>query len=497
MLHTRQAGVLLHPTSLPSPFGNGDIGPAAEYFIDFLHAAGCSVWQLLPLGPTGFGESPYSALSSFAGNPRLISPERLVEYGLLTPGDLPNPLPATGRVDFPLADRLRQPLLQLAVDRFLSQGGDRNGDFLDFCARHSWLNEWSHYNACKDAFGGSPWYRWPEGLRQHRTPDSGLPAALLKEVRREEVRQYLFYRQWDQLRRYANERGISILGDLPIFAAGDSADVWGNQHLFHLGPDGLPSLQAGVPPDYFSPTGQCWGNPLYRWDEHEKEGFRFWTERLRHQLLLVDAVRIDHFRGFAACWGIPGDADTATVGEWLPSPGDAFFSKAQKVLGTLPLIAEDLGIITPDVENLRDRFNLPGMKILQFAFDSDADNPYLPHNLTANSVLYTGTHDNNTTAGWWDELPPQVRGKVERYLGTRITDPAWQLLRAGCATVSRLVIVPMQDLLKLDAEARMNIPGTPSGNWGWQLHPDWLAPDLQTNLRTLLELYGRSRPRQA
>ena len=491
----RASGILLHITSLPGPYGIGDLGPAARRFADFLHEAGCSVWQVLPLGPTGFGDSPYATFSAFAGNPYLISPDDLLVEGLLTEADLADrPAFPAGRVDYGAVIPYKLRLLDRAYERFRSGvRPDLEADFAAFRrAEASWLDDFALFMALKEAHQGAPWNAWPEPLR--RRDPAALEQArrdLAEAVEKQAFRQFLFFRQWHGLREYAHARGVYFMGDVPIFVAYDSADVWAHPELFYLDERGNPTVVAGVPPDYFSPTGQRWGNPLYRWEVHREQGYAWWLARLRQVNRMVDLIRLDHFRGFAGYWEVPAEEPTAVNGRWRPGPGEDFFRTVFRELGDIPLIAEDLGEITPDVIALRDAFGLPGMKILVFAFDSGPDNPFLPHHYTPNFVVYTGTHDNDTAVGWWQRAGEEERDFCRRYLHTDGQDIAWDLIRAAWASVAVLAIAPMQDLLRLDNRARMNYPGREGGNWAWRMTADALNDDLRQALRELNHLYSR------
>lgn len=494
MKSKRAAGILLHPTSLPGPYGVGDLGDEALRFIDFLVAARQGVWQVLPLGPTGYGDSPYSAFSAFAGNPLLISPERLVAVGDALPEEIAccTPCPE-GQADYGFASAFKSRLIQAAARRFAQSGSpQRRTAFAAFCAEQSgWLEDYALFRALRARFGHRRWAEWPVAVRD-REP-AALAAAgveLAEALHVERYTQFVFYEQWFLLKGYAQERGVRLFGDLPIFVADDSADVWAHRELFCVDSQGQPRKVAGVPPDYFSATGQRWGNPLYDWDQHMAGGFRWWIDRLRHNFALCDLVRIDHFRGFDACWAIPAAEPTAVNGRWEKAPGVELFQAAAAALGHLPVVAEDLGIITPEVEALRDRFGFPGMKILHFAFGSGADNPYLPHNYGHDCVVYTGTHDNDTTAGWWEKLSDNDRRAVMHYLGSEAVAPCRDLVRLAAASVARLCVVPLQDALELGSEARFNTPGAPHGNWGWRLaSPAPLA--AAQFLAELAETYGR------
>ncbi len=496
MPSSRACGLLLHPTSLPGPFGIGALGSEAFAFVDFLAAAEQSVWQILPLGPTGYGNSPYSAYSAFAGNPLLICLERLVEVGDLDPADLQVETMPDGRAHYSYAQALKGRLLHKAAQRFRSQAtAERRTAFAEFCDRQaSWLNDFAFFMAARRKLKDLPWQAWPAELRsRNQAALHQWGTELAEPIHLQKYQQFIFFEQWFALKTYANSRGIRILGDIPIFLASDSADVWANAQDFHLDAEGHPDPVAGVPPDYFSATGQRWGNPLYRWERMAQDHFSWWRARFRWALTQTDLVRVDHFRGFSACWAIPASEATAINGRWVPVPGTELFSALAQDLGKPAIIAEDLGIITPEVEELRDRFDFPGMKILQFAFGSDASNPYLPHNLTRNSIIYTGTHDNDTSLGWWKGLNRLQRAKVLAYLGGSGRNMPWDLTRLALASVCQYCILPVQDVLALDSNARMNIPGVAEGNWAWRLNPGVLTPELAGQLAELTRIYGRER----
>lgn len=494
----RSAGILIHITSLPGDYGIGDLGKMAYRWLDFLDQAGCGLWQILPLGPTGYGDSPYQCFSSFAGNPYLISPELLLTDKLLTQNDL-YPLPnfPVEKVDYGLVIPWKLHLLDKAYDRFESDGGKALGaEFDEFKgAQGFWLDDFTLFMALKDAHHGESWDKWEIPLRdRHPQPMATAREKLSKEIDRHAFRQFLFFRQWKSLRLRAAELGIAIIGDLPIFAAHDSSDVWANPELFYLRKNKKPSVVAGVPPDYFSPTGQLWGNPLYRWNVHARQGYAWWLKRLKATLDLVDIVRLDHFRGFASYWEIPGTAKTAEIGRWAPGPGKHFFRAVQKGLGDLAIIAEDLGVITPDVIELRDEFNLPGMKILQFAFANGPQEPFLPHNYPRNCVVYTGTHDNDTARGWYERVPEPEKEFYRRYLKRDGSEVAWDLIRACWSSVANYAIAPLQDFLNLGNEARMNYPSTLGGNWRWRVISEFVNDALADQIREINYLYGRLKP---
>src|SRR5688572_23164947 len=498
MKFNRAGGILLHPTSLPGPYGIGDLGPQAYHFVDWLESTGCKLWQVLPLGPTGYSDSPYQCFSAFAGNPHLISFDALIEDGFLTKDDFTD-LPdfSASRVGFGRLIPWKLNLLQKAFSRFHSASEDLRKGFEYFSAENaSWLDDYALFMALKEANGGGAWSDWKSNIRTRRkTTMDRARQEHAESVLRYSFYQFLFFRQWNKLRAYANERDIQIIGDIPIFIAYDSADAWANPELFFLDEKSLPTVVAGVPPDYFSRTGQLWGNPLYRWDVHKKAGYAWWLERFRSVLNFVDMVRLDHFRGFAGYYEIPYGAATAETGQWMTGPGKDFFTTVSREFsgagdGTLPIIAEDLGVITPDVVELREGFNLPGMKILQFGF-TGADNPFLPHNYPTNCVAYTGTHDNDTAIGWFESAPPEERKFALRYLNSNGTDFAWDLIRSVWSSVAVYAIAPMQDVLSLGNEARMNFPSRLGGNWEWRMEEDDIDDALAKRLQEFNELYLR------
>ncbi len=489
----RASGILLHPTSLPGPHGIGVLGAEAFAFVDFLVAAGQSIWQILPIGPTGYGHSPYSALSAFAGNPLLICLEQLVEKGDLDPESLVGLRIPEGATLFDEAQAFKRRLLPQAAQKFRDTTPARRAIFEEFCTVQApWLDDYALFRALRQHFEEAPWYQWPDEIRWRKKDALRFWGKELEQtIFAEKFAQFVFDEQWQALKAYANTRGVRILGDIPIFVALDSADVWSHPDLFRLDSEGKPTVVAGVPPDYFSATGQRWGNPLYRWERLAETGFAWWLERFRRNLELADLVRIDHFRGFEACWVIPAEEKTAERGEWEKVPGAALFQRLAEEFGEAPIIAEDLGVITPEVEALRDRFGFPGMKILQFAFGSGPGNPYLPHNLQPSCVLYTGTHDNDTTLGWWRSLDPPTKASLRTYLGPGAEEMPWALIRLALASVARLSIFPLQDLLALGSESRLNTPGRPEENWGWRFPPGALTADLQKRLAELCQIYGR------
>ena len=497
MQFDRASGVLAHPTSFPGPHGIGDLGPAAFRFVDWLTLGGQRLWQLMPLGPTGFGDSPYASPSAFAGNPLLISLSWLGGDGLLSENDLADP-PALPdyEVDFERVQSFKLPLLRRAFDRFRAgAAADQRPAFDAFReAEHNWLDDYALFVSLKEAHRGAPWYEWPEPLRG-REPAAldEWRAKLSTEVRYHQFVQFQFRRQWTELKRYANDHEVQIVGDIPIFVAHDSADVWSHREVFQLDADGQPVVVAGVPPDPFSATGQLWGNPVYDWDANAASGFRWWIDRLGAMLQTVDMIRIDHFRGFAAAWVTPRGEETATGGHWQRGPGAAVFEAIRAELGDVPIIVEDLGVITPDVIQLRDELGYPGMKVLQFAFEDDPSNPYLPHNYQPNDVVYTATHDNQTTIGWFQSRSDLERRAVQRYIGSDGSDIAWDLIRLGLSSVANTSIQALQDVMRLGDDARMNVPGRPIGNWGWRFLPHQLHEGLAAGLGELTATYGRRR----
>jgi 4-alpha-glucanotransferase len=508
MSFPRSSGILLHPTSLPGRFGIGDLGDEAYAFADFLVASGQGLWQVLPLGPTGYGDSPYACYSAFAGNTLLVSPERLVIDGLLRKEDLAAVPAFSGRrVDFQQVHEFKDGLLRQAFARFneIRNSKIREG-FGDFCRKYAtWLEDYALFRALKDAHGGKPWHEWDAPfIRRDEAALARAREALREEIEAQKFYQFLFFKQWFDLKTYCNDRGVRIIGDIPIFVAHDSADVWTSPDQFKLNQNGEPIVVAGVPPDYFSKTGQLWGNPLYHWERMRADGFKWWLERVQATLQTVDIVRIDHFRGFVACWEIPGGDKTAERGRWVEAPGRELFLAIRNALGELPIIAEDLGVITPEVRKLRDDFGFPGMRILQFAFSSDTKNQDLPHNYHPNVVVYSGTHDNDTTVGWFNSVAGEGSTRdarqIERerefcleYLNSGGKEIHWDFIRAVQASVADTAVVPLQDLLGLGTEARMNLPNSTAGNWSWRYHAGALTDEIGRRLKQLTELYGRTR----
>jgi len=489
---------MLHVTSLPSLYGIGDVGPTAVAWVDRLHEAGQRWWQALPLGPTGYGDSPYQSLSSFAGNPLLISPDWLIEDGLVRAADCAGCSFSPTTVDFDAVKRFKFALLETAWKNFSTGArSDLRPDFEHFGNDHAhWLDDYALFRALKARYAGASYLEWPEELIR-RTPAALDRArqALASQVDRVRFVQFVLFRQGARLKAHARARGVRLIGDLPFFVSPDSSDVWAHPELFLLDAQHRPRVVAGVPPDYFSSQGQRWGNPIYDWDALAASGYRWCVDRVRALLVHVDAIRLDHFRGFAAAWHVPAGAPTAESGQWMPGPGAGFFAEVEKALGGLPFLAEDLGIITPDVVALRDAFRLPGTRVLQFAFDGHADNPHLPDNHVPNSVVYTGTHDNPTTRGWHDDLSEAERRNLWRYLkrgGGTSADAAPALLRLAWSSVAALAIAPLQDVLNLGKDARMNQPGTAQGNWRWRSTEAMLSTSAWESLRDLTHASARS-----
>jgi len=492
----RSGGIILHPTSLPGPDGIGDLGPEAYHWMDTLAESGSTLWQILPLGPTGYGDSPYQSFSAFAGNPYLVSPTRLLDEGLLTRKDcIDRPAFPQATVDYGPVIQWKICLLDRAYAQFVHcASASQRTEFEWFQESHeSWLPDFSLFMAIKESQGGHPWNLWPAPLRMRK------PEALSKfrkeqsqAIERHVFRQYLFFQQWAAVRRYAAGKEISLIGDAPIFVAYDSADVWAHPELFYLNSRGNPTVVAGVPPDYFSPTGQLWGNPLYHWEVHAEDGYTWWIARLKAVLEMVDIIRLDHFRGFAGYYQIPARKLTAEVGRWVQGPGAHFFTSIMKAIPNLPIIAEDLGEITPDVVELRERFGFPGMRIFQFAFSTDPDDPFLPHNYPVNCVAYTGTHDNDTSLGWYRTAPEEERDFCRRYLARSGEDISWDMIRAIWGSVAMMALAPMQDFLSLGSQDRMNFPGKASGNWTWRMPVSTFDHPWIRRLKDLNWLYSRA-----
>ena len=497
---SRMSGILLHPTSLPSPYGIGDLGNSAYDFIDFLEKSGQQLWQILPLTHTGFGDSPYQSFSAFAGQPYLISPDHLLELELLEKEDFEDlPEFKDETCEYGKVIPWKTALLKKAHKKFFdTKPEELMKSYSEFCVNNQyWLEDYALFMTLKDMHKGCSWLEWEE---QYRRPDQNTKNSVKWEHCFEFdfycFIQFIFFMEWHKLKKYANEKGVKIIGDIPIFVSMDSADIWANQHLFQVDSKGYPTRVAGVPPDYFSATGQLWGNPLYNWEAHKNDGFKWWISRIESQLKNLDILRIDHFRGFEAYWSIPYGEETAINGEWIKAPGKELFTAVENALGkNLPIIAEDLGIITPEVEDLRDSFGFPGMKVLQFAFESLEENNFLPHRFEhPNCVCYTGTHDNDTTTGWFETLNVKCKGKAFRYmnfLGDPYVAPAF--IRCCLASIAAYAIFPLQDVLSVGKEGRMNFPGVAAGNWSWRFKEEDLTDKIAKDLHYMTKLYGRCR----
>ena len=496
----RSGGILLHPTSLPGQYGIGDLGPNSYHFIDWLSGSGCKLWQVLPLGHTGYGDSPYQCFSAFAGNPYLISLEFLIKDGLLFLSELEEkPDFSAVRVNFGRLIPWKLSLLERAFRRFQETDPiNLREDFAVFRAENSnWIEDYALFMALKESNGGGSWMDWPSPIRKRdETALVEARRALAQSVLKFSFYQFIFFRQWYALRDYAHEKNVMIIGDIPIFVAADSSDVWAYPNLFHLDDERRPNVVAGVPPDYFSPTGQLWGNPLYDWEAHSSTNYAWWLERFRAILNAVDIVRLDHFRGFAAYWEIPAGNPTAEIGRWVPGPASDFFDAVADYLrsrgngDSLPIIAEDLGVITSDVVDLREQYNLPGMKVLQFGF-STPKNPFLPHTYIQNCVAYTGTHDNDTVRGWCDSVSGMEREFALRYLHSNKRDLVWDMIRSIWSSVAIFAVAPMQDFLNQGTESRMNYPSRLGGNWEWRMEDKDFSSDLKKKISELNYLYDR------
>ena len=478
MRFPRSCGTLVHPTSFPGKYGIGDLGYEARSFIDFLEETDQTIWQILPLTPTGYGNSPYASFSAFAGNPYLISLDLLVEKGLLEKSEVKKAeIPAHSSVEYEQAFANKDQLFLLACERFYDRLSlEDEKDFKRFKRQNKhWLNDYSLFMACALHYNKQPWNTWEKGLAQ-RDPEA-LKAFIkkhAKEIAIQDWLQYEFYSQWMNLKEYANSKGIRVIGDIPIFVDHNSADVWANPQYFEVDKKGNRTLVAGVPPDYFSETGQLWGNPLYKWKILEKDGFSWWVDRFKHMFKICDAIRVDHFRGFDAYWEVKAKEKTAVNGCWVKGPGEKLFDTILEKCGELPILAEDLGFVTEGVEKLRDKYHFPGMKIIQFAFDSDSTNAFLPHNYPQNCVVYTGTHDNDTSIGWYNQAPEEEKHRVRVYTKSDGEKINWEFIRLGMYSVADQAIFPLQDFMNLGAEHRMNIPGTSSNNWLWRYSPKML-----------------------
>lgn len=505
MRFQRSSGILLHPTSLPGPHGIGDFGPEAHQFVDFLQSAGQKLWQVLPLNPTGYADSPFQCFSASAGNPLLISLDLLADAGLLNQSELdPQPFPLES-VDYEAASHFKMPLLRKAAQNFLTNADAENAEKFERFVRvnASWLDDFALFMAVKEAHGMAAWTEWPDDIAS-RSPDAieSWSERLSSEIAAHKFFQYEFFRQWQALRAYGRERNVQIIGDVPIYVAHDSADVWANRQFFLLDEHGRPAQVSGVPPDYFSATGQLWGNPIYNWARLRETGYAWWVERMRSALRLYDFVRIDHFRGFEAYWEVPAGATTAMHGRWVKGPGRGLFAVLREKLGDLPVIAENLGVITPEVEAIRHEFGLPGMAVLQFAFGNDPQAPsFKPHNYVRELVAYTGTHDNDTIVGWWTSrggdstrTPDDVAKEhayAQAYLGFKDEPINWVLIRSIVASVANTAITQMQDVLGLGSEARMNLPGKARGYWRWRMKPGAASQQIAARLNELARLYDR------
>jgi len=497
MKFERSAGILLHPTSLPGRFGIGDIGNEAFNFVNFLEAAGQKLWQVFPLGPTGYGDSPYQCLSAFAGNPNLVSPEKLVEDGLLSFDEIESyPTDNPHKIDYGHVIHYKRLILRKAYNNFKNKFSEFEEKFNSFCKENEeWLEDFSLFMAAKDFHKGELWTKWEKSLVvREKSALKEWKQKLEDDIKFHKFIQFQFFTQWKRLKEYANGKGIKIIGDIPIFVAYDSSDVWANNKIFTLDKEGNLEFVAGVPPDYFSETGQLWGNPLFIWEEMEKDDFKWWRSRLSKLLELVDIVRIDHFRGFEAFWKIPASAPTAQTGKWVKAPGEKFFNTLIKYFGDLPILAEDLGVITKEVEELRDKFGFPGMKILQFAFGTGMEKRFLPHRYTRNSVVYTGSHDNDTTRAYFEKEKHSgndIYSHAQKYLDYYGDDIVQKLIKTAYASVADIVIIPMQDILNLGGEARMNYPGRTGGNWTWRFTWEQVPYYLAGAYKELAELYER------
>ena len=492
----RNSGILMHISSLPGKYGIGTFGKEAYSFIDFLQDAGQKLWQILPLGHTGYGDSPYQCYSAFAGNPLFVDTEMLIDEDLLKTSDIPHDInfEETEFDTFKTAEFIT-PLLKKAIDNFHKSSSASDKEAFDlFCHQQAyWLDDYALFISLKKQFNNAPWYDWESGFRlREAVVIEKARQALADEIRFQKTLQYIFFRQWMQLKSYANEKGIKIMGDIPLYVAYDSADAWANPDIFLFDKDRKPLAVAGVPPDYFSETGQLWGNPLYNWEHVKSHGFSWWIDRIKANFKLFDILRIDHFRGLSAFWAVPYGEETAIKGEWVPAPGMALFETLLQELGPIPIVAEDLGVITEDVELLRDTFSFPGMKILQFAFDSSEDNEFLPHTYTRNCIVYTGTHDNDTTVGWYSAATEEDKAFMHSYFNFKPEKVHWELIRLAWASVAQTAIAPMQDILGLGSEHRMNLPGKPTGYWKWRLDKSLISPEISQRLKKITEIYSRN-----
>ncbi len=497
MRFERSAGILLHPTSLPGKFGIGDLGYEAYNFVNFLEATGQKLWQVFPLGPTGYGDSPYQCFSAFAGNPLIISPEKLSEKGLLNDKDLEDtPQFDQHKVDFGSIINYKKSLLKKSFENYKANSDNEKKSFDQFCKKNKiWLDDFAFFMAAKDFHDGEVWTKWDKGLvHRDESTMNEWRQKLDDDIYYHKFVQFQFFEQWIELKEYTNSKGIKIIGDMPIFIAYDSADLWAHKDLFTVDKEGKLETVAGVPPDYFSETGQLWGNPLYKWKVMEKDDFLWWRQRFAQLFEMIDIIRIDHFRGFDAYWEIPGGAPTAENGRWVKAPGEKLFNTVKKYLGELPIIAEDLGVITKSVTELREKLGFPGMKILQFAFGTDMERKFLPHNFVQNCMVFTGSHDNDTTRAYFEKEKnngSDIFTHAQKYLNYYGDDMVTQLIRTAYASVADLVVIPMQDILNLGGEARMNFPGTLGGNWTWRFLWDQIPEHLPQYYKELAELYER------
>lgn len=496
MRFQRASGVLLHPTSIPTSYGIGDLGHSAKAFVDFLIESRQSIWQILPLGPTGYGNSPYASYSAFAGNPYLISPDILVEKNLLTPEEAHQAIiPLSTQVEYEQAISNKNKLFEIAFNRFEAEHGKTGHERMKAFARDNsfWLHSFCLFMACLEYHDYKPWNKWDNDLARRRaTALRKYEKKLAKRIRYYRWLQFEFFEQWLSIKEYANKHEISIIGDIPIFVDHNSSDVWAKSKFFEVDKDGNRQLVSGVPPDYFSETGQLWGNPLYKWKALKRDGYKWWIKRFEQMLLMCDAIRVDHFRGFDAYWEVKADAPNAMKGRWVKGPGIDLFDKIYEHFGELPIIAEDLGMITREVIELRDKYDLPGMKILQFAWNDDAGNGFLPHNYdTANCVVYTGTHDNDTSRGWYNSASALEQHRLREYVRSACTEPEWELIRLAMLSCADQAVFPLQDLMQLDTEHRMNMPGTATGNWDWRYTPEMLQSIEKNRLHHLVNISNR------